>query len=77
MNCAKCGSTRIRAIATNGHEQDRVTRKRRCDSCDHVWYTVELTVSSAVVGWARVDVKGQSKPVLRVPVEIAVGKEAV
>jgi hypothetical protein len=29
------------------------------------------------VGWGRIDAKGQSKPVLRVPVEIAVGSEAV
>jgi hypothetical protein len=41
-----------------------------------VWFTVELPVSPAVVGWGR-RVKGQSKPELRVPVELAVGTEAV
>jgi hypothetical protein len=54
-----------------------VTRKRKCDTCKHVWYTIELPVSTAVVGWERFGAKGQSKPVLRVPVEIAVGSEAV
>jgi transcriptional regulator NrdR family protein len=77
VNCPKCGSGRILAIATNGHEVDRVTRKRKCDSCKHVWYTIELPVHTAVVGWERFGAKGQSKPVLRVPVEIAVGTEAV
>jgi transcriptional regulator NrdR family protein len=77
LDCAACGSSRITAIATNGHEADRVTRKRKCSSCGHIWYTVELPVSSAVVGWARVDAKGQSKPMLRVPVELAVGSNAV
>ena len=77
MDCSACGSSRILAIATNGHESDRITRKRKCEGCGHTWYTVELAVSSAVVGWARVDVKGQSKPCLRVPVELAVGANAV
>ena len=77
MDCPACGSGRILAVSTNGHEADRITRKRKCESCTHVWYTVELAVSSAVVGWARVDAKGQSKPMLRVPVELAVGSNAV
>ena len=45
--------------------------------CGHVWYTVELPVSVAVVGWARAGITGKSLPVLRVPVELAVGTEAV
>ena len=52
-----------------------MTRQRRCVQCKHVWYTVELPVSLAVVGWSRDT--GKSMPVLRVPVELAVGKEAV
>jgi hypothetical protein len=52
-----------------------VTRQRRCLKCRHTWYTVELPVSVAVIGWTRGT--GKSVPVLRVPVDLAVGKEAV
>ena len=75
MECPRCGCGDIRAISTNGKEAGRVTRQRRCVQCRHVWYTVELPVSLAVVGWSRDT--GKSMPVLRVPVELAVGKEAV
>ena len=77
MECPRCSSGEIRAIATNGKESDRVTRQRRCVNCRHVWYTVELPVSLVAVGWARTPDTGKSVPVLRVPVELAVGKDAV
>lgn len=77
MDCPRCGCGEIRAIATNGKETDRVTRQRRCVSCRHVWYTVELPVSVAVVGWGRMPDTHKSVPVLRVPVELAVGSQAV
>jgi len=77
MDCPKCGSGDIRATATNGHQPDCVTRKRKCQACGHVWFTVELNVSPAVVGWGRVGPTGQSKPTLRVPVSLAVGDGAV
>ncbi len=77
MDCPKCGSGDIRATATNGHQPDCVTRKRKCQACEHVWFTVELNVSPAVVGWGRVGPTGQSKPTLRVPVSLAVGDGAV
>ncbi len=77
VNCPKCGSAEIRAAATNGHDPAHVTRKRSCADCGHAWFTVELPVSTAVVGWERVNGKGQSKPVLRVPVDLAVGEGAV
>ncbi len=49
MECPRCGSGEIRAIATNGKQPDKVTRQRRCVECRHVWYTVELPVS----GWKK------------------------
>lgn len=75
MECPRCSSGDIRATNTNGKEADRVTRQRRCLHCKHIWYTVELPVSVAVIGWSRDH--GKSMPVLRVPVDLAVGKEAV
>lgn len=78
MQCPRCGGGEIRATSTNGKEADRVTRQRRCVDCRHVWYTVELPVSVALIGWTRNERSGgQSKPVLRVPVDIAVGQGAV
>jgi len=77
MECPRCSSKDIRAIATNGKQSDKVTRQRRCVECRHVWYTVELPVSVAVVGWTRTADTGKSVPVLRVPVELAVGSQAV
>ena len=75
MECPRCSCGDIRAISTNGKEAGRVTRQRRCVQCKHVWYTVELPVSVAVIGWSRGT--GKSMPVLRVPVELAVGSQAV
>jgi len=75
MECPRCTSGEIRTITTNGKEAGRVTRQRRCLKCQHTWYTVELPVSVAVIGWTRGT--GKSVPVLRVPVDLAVGKEAV
>jgi hypothetical protein len=46
-------------------------------ACHHRWYTAELAVSLAVVGWERKEPKSKSLPVLRVPVELAVGSDAV
>lgn len=75
MQCPRCSSSEIRAVTTNGTETDKVTRQRRCVSCGHVWFTVELPVHVAVVGWSRET--GKSLPVLRVPVDLAVGEGAV
>jgi hypothetical protein len=77
MECPRCGSGEIRAIATNGKQPDKVTRQRRCVDCRHVWYTVELPVSLVAIGWARTPDTNKSVPVLRVPVELAVGTNAV
>jgi len=75
VNCPQCGCNQIRAISVNSKRPDNVTRQRRCTGCAHVWYTVELPVSVAVIGWSRES--GGSKPVLRVPVQLAVGSDAV
>jgi len=77
MECPRCSSREIRAIATNGKEADKVIRQRRCVDCKHVWYTAELPVSVAVIGWSRTADTNKSVPVLRVPVDLAVGEGAV
>jgi len=76
MQCPRCSSSDIKAMATNNRQADVTVRKRGCAGCGHVWFTVEVPVSPAVVGWSR-RAKGQSKPELRVPIEIAVGDGAV
>jgi hypothetical protein len=77
VNCPRCGCDQIRATLTNSKDSDRVIRQRRCTSCQHRWYTAELPVSVAVVGWERTPGTGKSVPMLRVPVELAVGTNAV
>jgi hypothetical protein len=62
---------------TNSRGSDRVIRQRKCTQCHFVWYTAELPVSVAVVGWERTQGTGKSVPMLRVPVELAVGTDAV
>jgi hypothetical protein len=52
---------------TNSHPTDQIVRKRVCEACGHVWFTVELVVPSYAVGWS---VAHQRKPVLRAPVEL-------
>ena len=76
MQCPKCFSSAIRASSTNNSDPKMVVRRRVCADCGHAWFTLELSVSKYLIGWARKS-EGQSKPVLRVPVELAVGKEAI
>jgi transcriptional regulator NrdR family protein len=76
MQCQRCSSSAIRAVATNNRDPKVTVRKRQCTDCGHAWFTAELSVSPIAVGWSR-RAKGQSKPELRIPVEIAVGSEAV
>jgi len=76
MQCPRCSSSDIKAMATNNRDAEVTVRKRACLECGHAWFTVEVLVSPAVVGWSR-KTKGQSKPELRVPVELAVGDGAV
>ena len=76
MQCPKCSSSAIRAASTNNSDPKMVVRRRSCADCGHAWFTLELNVSKYLIGWARKS-DGPSKPVLRVPVELAVGKEAI
>jgi transcriptional regulator NrdR family protein len=64
MECPKCGGKRLKAVATNGHEKDRIIRKRRCSYCEHVFYTVELAAPGELMRWVRVDDWGQTKPTI-------------
>jgi transcriptional regulator NrdR family protein len=59
MICSQCGGHRYRAVITNNLLDDQTLRKRQCVSCEHVWFTVEMAVDSAAIGW------DQGKPVLR------------
>lgn len=77
MQCQRCSSGSVRAVATNSRDDAGIVRQRRCADCGHVWFTVEVPVKAAMVGWERMGGAGQSKPVLRVPVELAVGEGAV
>jgi len=67
MQCPKCSGTDLRTPITNSRLPDQTMRKKRCQSCGHEWFTVELAVPNYAVGWA---VEHQRKPVLRVPVEL-------
>jgi hypothetical protein len=48
-------------------------RKRVCEACGHVWFTVEVPVPSYVIGWRA----SNGKPVLRVPVEVKAGRTRI
>ena len=72
-----CSSIDNRAVSTNSRDSQVNVRKRRCKACGHCWYSVEVIVNPAVVGWSRDDDGHGSKPCLRVPIELAVGKDAV
>lgn len=75
MKCPKCSSKQIRAAATNGHEEEVITRKRKCVECGHSWFTVEMIVTPVVVGWRRIGRDSQSKPVLRMPLKVVLQEE--
>jgi len=77
MQCPRCSGESVKAVATNSRDDAAIVRQRRCADCGHVWFTVEVSVKSAMVGWERMGGAGQSKPVLRVPVDLAVGEGAV
>ena len=70
MQCPKCSHNRHRAAITNSRVLDQVVRKRICEECGHVWFTVEAEVSRYSIGWSS---EHQNKPVLRVPVTLELG----
>jgi hypothetical protein len=70
MNCPVCSHPRHRAVVTNSQMADQTVRKRACDNCGNVWYTVEVTVPSYAVGWSA---RHSRKPVLRVPIDVTAG----
>ena len=42
MQCPRCSSGDIKAMATNNRDAEVTVRKRGCNACGHVWFTVEL-----------------------------------
>ena len=70
MNCPACSHPCHRAVVTNSQMADQTVRKRACENCGNVWYTVEVTVPSYAVGWSA---RHSRKPVLRVPIDVTVG----
>lgn len=72
VKCPSCGSDEIRAEGVNSAHADHTVRKRKCKACGKTWNTVELEVPTYVCGWERLGPSGQSKPCLRVPVELKV-----
>lgn len=77
MKCQRCDSSAIRVTATNNREPETTVRQRVCSDCGHAWFTVEVAVNPVVVGWCSRSQGTQSKPVLRVPVALAIGEGAV
>lgn len=77
MKCQRCSSSAIRVTATNNRDDATTVRQRLCSDCGHGWFTVEVVVKEALVGWTARGQGVQSKPVLRVPVAMAIGDGAV
>jgi hypothetical protein len=67
MQCPKCSHNRHRALITNSLLETQTVRKRICNQCSHVWFTVEAEVSRYKIGWSTAH---QNKPVLRTPVAL-------
>jgi hypothetical protein len=73
MQCPKCAHDRSRVPSTNSQLADQTMRKRVCEACGHVWFTVEVPVPSYAVGW-----QGSSgKPVLRAPLTVKAGRTRI
>lgn len=68
MKCPKCGSRTYRAVITNNLIDGQTVRKRRCQDCGHIWFTVELEVNRDAIGWSH---QHEGKPVIRSVVELA------
>jgi hypothetical protein len=67
MNCPQCGSKQLKTPIVNSHDANQTVRKRRCDDCLFVWFTVELRVPDYSIGWAP---SQMHKPVIRCPVNL-------
>ena len=67
MKCPACGGRDYRALITNNLIDSQTMRKRRCQGCGHVWFTVEMEVPEYAVGWSN---RHESKPVLRMALEL-------
>jgi len=52
--CPQCGGSRTYVVATYHTEHDELIRRRRCDFCNHRWYTrqqPEQPVSQYRIKW--------------------------
>ena len=70
MICPDCHSKNHKVPVTNGQMDDQIVRKRACNDCGHIWFTVEVIVPKYSIGWSA---GLQRKPVLRVPAEVTTG----
>jgi transcriptional regulator NrdR family protein len=70
MICPHCSSKNHKVPVTNGQMNDQIVRKRLCNDCGHIWFTVEVIVPKYAIGWSS---GLQRKPVLRVPAEVTTG----
>ena len=41
MNCPECNSQRVYIVMTKPTQDSRTLRRRRCDDCEHRWYTLQ------------------------------------
>jgi len=51
MHCPICDSQEIRSPTTRRDTVESIVRRRRCNQCDHNWWTVEVELPPESIRW--------------------------
>lgn len=51
MKCPQCGASWHRVLETRQTDQWSISRRRKCNGCDHVFFTAEVAVHPENAGY--------------------------
>jgi len=62
MDCPKCGADGVRVVESRKDSDTSRVRRRRCVSCNHDFFSVEVELPTEAVRYT----KGANRPLIRV-----------
>ena len=63
--CPKCTIAKTNVVCTKRAPDGVIVRRRKCNACDHRWYTVqypEIAVSNAEIRWVKTETTAKFVP---------------
>ena len=60
MKCPECKSSWLTVVETRQTTPEAISRKRKCNVCDHHFATAEVIVPKSSIAWIKSDRKNRS-----------------